>query len=197
MSISAEAETESTNAAQLGARQRLRVGLACAVVVAGMVGVAYAAVPLYRIFCQVTGYGGTTNQASAAPGLVLDRDMTIRFDANVSRTMPWSFQPLQTAVTLKVGETALALYRAHNPTDHPITGTATFNITPQQAGYYFTKIECFCFTEQTLQPGETVEMPVTFFVDPEIADDHELDSIKTITLSYTFFPKKDQAASLE
>jgi len=171
------------------------IAWACAALVAGMVGMAYAAVPLYQIFCQVTGYGGTTNQADAAPGLILDRDMTVRFDANVSRDLPWAFQPAHGPITLKVGETGLAFYRAVNNTDETIVGTATFNVTPAQAGYYFSKIECFCFTEQTLKPGQTVDMPVTFFIDPEIADDPDLDSVKTITLSYTFFPKKEPAGS--
>jgi cytochrome c oxidase assembly protein subunit 11 len=172
----------------------LKIALLCAGVAAGMVGLSYAAVPLYQIFCQVTGYGGTTNRADAASASVLDRQITIRFDGNVSKDIPWDFKPVSEPVTLKVGETGLAFYEAYNNSDKPIVGTATFNVTPQQAGYYFNKIECFCFTEQRLEPGQRVDMPVTFFIDPEIADDPQLDSIKTITLSYTFFPKKEASS---
>ncbi|GAK45017.1 cytochrome c oxidase assembly protein CtaG/Cox11 [Tepidicaulis marinus] len=172
----------------------LKIALLCAGVAAGMVGLSYAAVPLYQIFCQVTGYGGTTNRADTASASVLDRQITIRFDGNVSKDIPWDFKPVSEPVTLKVGETGLAFYEAYNNSDKPIVGTATFNVTPQQAGYYFNKIECFCFTEQRLEPGQRVDMPVTFFIDPEIADDPQLDSIKTITLSYTFFPKKEASS---
>lgn len=172
----------------------LKIALLCAGVAVGMVGLSYAAVPLYQIFCQVTGYGGTTNRADAASASVLDRQITIRFDGNVSKDIPWDFKPVSEPVTLKVGETGLAFYEAYNNSDKPIVGTATFNVTPQQAGYYFNKIECFCFTEQRLEPGQRVDMPVTFFIDPEIADDPQLDSIKTITLSYTFFPKKEASS---
>jgi cytochrome c oxidase assembly protein subunit 11 len=153
-----------------------------------MVGLAYASVPLYRIFCQVTGYGGTTMAADAGSDVVLDRTVTIRFDANTARDMPWQFQAQQRRMTLKIGETGLAFYRASNPTAKAVTGTATFNVTPPQAGAYFNKIECFCFTEQTLEPGASADMPVSFFVDPAIVDDPELAGIGTITLSYTFFP---------
>lgn len=172
----------------------LKIALLCVGVAVGMVGLSYAAVPLYQIFCQVTGYGGTTNRADAASASVLDREITIRFDGNTSKDMPWDFRPASEPVTLKIGETGLAFYEAHNNSDKPIVGTATFNVTPQQAGYYFNKIECFCFTEQRLEPGQRVDMPVTFFIDPEIADDPQLDSIKTITLSYTFFPKKEASS---
>lgn len=176
-------------------RQRHAVAWACAGLVAAMLGLSFASVPLYRLFCQVTGYGGTTNQAESAPDVILDREMTVRFDANVGRDMKWDFAPAHGPVPVKVGDSGLAFYRAHNPTDETIVGTATFNVTPQQAGYYFNKIDCFCFVEQALKPGETVDMPVTFFIDPEIADDPALDSVTTITLSYTFFPKRGTVAA--
>ncbi len=169
-------------------RRNIRVALASSLVVVMMVGMSYAAVPLYRIFCQVTGYGGTPQVADAASPVVLDREITIRFDANTARNLGWTFNPAHGPLTLKVGESSLAFYQAHNETSRRITGTATFNVTPVQAGAYFNKIDCFCFTEQTLGPGETVQMPVSFFVDPTIIDDPELDSVDTITLSYTFFP---------
>tara|TARA_X000001316_G_C920461_1_gene34654 strand:+ start:1095 stop:1667 length:573 start_codon:yes stop_codon:yes gene_type:complete len=167
----------------------------CLGVVFGMAGLSYASVPLYKLFCQVTGYGGTTQTADIAPDVILDREMTIRFDANTTRGLAWEFEPGHGPMTVKVGETNLAYYQAHNPTDKPITGMAIFNVTPQEAGYYFTKIECFCFTEQTLAPGETVDMPVSFFIDPEIAEEPNLGSVKTITLSYTFYPKEHTVAS--
>jgi cytochrome c oxidase assembly protein subunit 11 len=156
-------------------------------VVVGMMGAAYAAVPLYRMFCQVTGFGGTTQVAEKAPVAVGERIITVRFNADTARGMPWKFQPQQRAVSLKVGQQALALYEAANPTDRRIVGTSTFNVTPLKAGPYFSKIECFCFTEQALAPGQSIDMPVSFFVDPEISDDRNLDDVKTITLSYTFF----------
>ena len=164
-------------------------------VVAGMGAMAWASVPLYDLFCRVTGYAGTTQQAAAGSEVVLDREITIRFDASTGANMPWDFEPAQIKKTLKIGETGLAFYEATNPTDHPITGTAAFNVTPLSAGQYFTKIDCFCFTEQTLQPGETVMMPVTFYVDPELVDDPETAKITTITLSYTFFQTEPKAAA--
>ncbi|MDT8343618.1 MAG: cytochrome c oxidase assembly protein [Thermohalobaculum sp.] len=156
--------------------------------VAGMVGLAYAAVPFYDWFCRVTGFGGTTQVADAAPAVeVLDRTVTVRFDGSLNRGMPWEFRPATPPTELRIGETGLAFYEAHNPTDRTITGTATFNVTPFAAGAYFTKIDCFCFTEQTLAPGERVMMPVTFYVDPGIVTDPETDRVHTITLSYTFY----------
>jgi cytochrome c oxidase assembly protein subunit 11 len=161
--------------------------LICVAVVAGMVGLSFAAVPLYALFCQVTGFDGTTQRADGPAGRVLDRKVTIRFDANTNG-LDWRFRPMTRQVTLRVGETGEAVFRAENASTAPLTGTATFNVTPEQAGIYFTKIACFCFTEQTLQPGETLDMPVIFYVDPAIAEDDELDYVRTITLSYTFFP---------
>ncbi len=169
------------------ARNR-RVALVCSVLVASMVGLSYAAVPLYRIFCQVTGYGGTTQVATESPQTVLERTITVRFDANVSRDMDWSFRPAQRSIELKVGETALAFYRAVSESSSDTMGTATFNVTPLAAGQYFNKVECFCFTEQKLTAGQTVDMPVTFFIDPEIDNDPDLEKLTTITLSYTFYP---------
>lgn len=157
-----------------------------------MVGAAYAAVPLYNLFCQVTGYGGTTQRADVESGDVLERTVEIRFDASEERGMPWTFEPVQTSMTVHIGETALAYYRATNNSDRPVTGMATYNVTPFKAAPYFSKLECFCFTEQTLQPGETVEMPVLFFVDPLIEEDRRNDDIHTITLSYTFFEQDSE-----
>lgn len=173
------------------AKKSARLAMVLSVVAVGMLGLAYASVPLYDLFCRVTGYGGTTQQADVAPTEVLDRQMTIHFDSNTGKDMPWRFKPVKKTVTLKVGETGIAFYEAYNPTDKAITGTAAFNVTPQKIGQYFTKIDCFCFTEQTLKPGERVDMPVTFFVDPEIAQDINAKDVETITLSYTFFLKEE------
>lgn len=160
-------------------------------VVAGMLAMTYAAVPLYRLFCQVTGYGGTTQVASEAPREVLDRDITVRFNADTAPGLPWKFEPMQRDMTVKVGETGLAFYRAQNLTDRPIVGMATFNVTPDKAGQYFNKIHCFCFDQQRLEPGQSVDMPVTFFVDPSMAKDRGMNDVYYITLSYTFFPVED------
>lgn len=156
-------------------------------VVAAMFGLVAASVPLYQLFCQVTGFGGTTQRAEAAGEVVSDRQITVRFNADVNSRLPWRFHPEQRQVTLAIGESGLAFYRATNLSARAVTGTATFNVTPFKAGPYFNKIECFCFTEQTLGPGESVDMPVTFFVDPAILDDPNLADVHTITLSYTFF----------
>lgn len=174
-------------------RRHLAVALAMGCFACAMVGVAYAAVPLYRLFCQVTGYGGTTQRAERAPDNVLERTITVRFDANVGRGMGWKFSPVQRQQVVKIGETSLAFYEAVNLTGKKITGTATFNVTPQAAGGYFNKIECFCFTEQTLEPGARAQLPLTFFIDPEIVNDPEAGTIQEITLSYTFFPVKQEA----
>ncbi|GAF75791.1 MAG: cytochrome c oxidase assembly protein [Hyphomicrobiaceae bacterium] len=169
------------------------VALSLAGLVAGMVGLSFAAVPLYRIFCQTTGYGGVPQQAEAAPGTVLDRTITVRFDANVDRKLPWTFEPVQRVMDVKIGESNLAFFRATNNTDEPVTGSAGFNVAPGIAGRYFTKIECFCFTKQRLAAGESIEMPVTFFVDPKIVDDESAKNISEITLSYTFYRNDDQS----
>lgn len=176
---------------QPDARKNRIVMAALVAVAVAMVGGAYAAVPLYRIFCQVTGFGGTTNVAERPSAKVSERVVTIRFDATVNG-VPWSFQPVKRSVRTHVGETTLAFYRAENRGSEAVTGTATFNVTPLKAGQYFSKIECFCFTEQRLEPGASVEMPVSFFVDPAIEDDRNLDDVKTITLSYTFYPAEEE-----
>ena len=164
--------------------------------VLGMVALSYASVPLYRIFCQVTGFGGTTQRSAAAPGATSDRMVTVRFNADTAQGMPWTFQPVQRQVTVRLGEETLAFYRAHNPTSRAITGVATFNVTPDKAGAYFDKVACFCFNEQRLEPGQTVDMPVSFFVDPSIEADRNANDIVEITLSYTFFEKPTQQAGL-
>ena len=156
-------------------------------VVVVMGGLAWASVPFYDWFCRVTGFGGVTNTAETNSDVVLDQTITIRFDASLDRGMPWEFKPMQREMTLRIGETGLAFYEAHNPTDHPVAGQASYNVTPYEAGYFFDKIECFCFTEQVLQPGETVEMPVSFYVDPAIVNDRDAKYVHTITLSYTFY----------
>ena len=161
----------------------------------GMIGLAYASVPLYSLFCQVTGFGGTTQRAEKAPGTVLEREVVVRFNADVNAGLPWTFRPNQREVRVKLGETAIVSYRAENRGREPVTGTAVFNVTPEKTGAYFNKIECFCFTEQVLNPGEAVDMPVAFFVDPAIVNDRDAEDVKTITLSYTFFRAKGGAAS--
>ncbi len=179
---------------QMRLRNRRLLGVLTAVVF-GMVGLAYASVPLYRLFCQVTGYGGTTQQAAAAPGapgsvdgrVMPPRMMTVRFDSSVSPTLPWRFVPAQPTLDVKVGESALAFFTARNLSTTPVTGSAVFNVTPLKVGKYFNKIDCFCFTEQTLAAGQEMDMPVSFFVDPAIMDDDNMGEVKTITLSYTFF----------
>ena len=171
-------------------KRNRRVGVICGVAFAAMVGAAYASVPLYKAFCQVTGYDGTVRQAKAAPTEVLGKTLHIRFDANV-RDLPWDFTALQTAQTVKIGETKVALFRVTNRSDKPMTGRAVFNVVPEQAGAYFEKLSCFCFTDQTIQPGQTVEMPVLYFVDPKYADDPDTKGKGEVTLSYTFYPAVD------
>ena len=156
-------------------------------VVALMGSLAWASVPFYDWFCKVTGFGGITNTAEAGSDIILDQTITVRFDASIDRDMPWTFKPAQREMTLRIGETGLAFYEAHNPMDVPIAGQAAYNVTPYEAGVFFDKIDCFCFTEQVLQPGETVMMPVSFFVDPAIVDDREGQYVHTITLGYTFY----------
>lgn len=164
---------------------RLAIGLA--LVVCGMVGLSFAAVPLYRLFCQVTGYGGTTQVAEVAPEQSLERTVTVRFEGFVNGGLPWRFEPKQREVTLKIGEPGLVYFKAKNLAARPTAGVATFNVTPLKIGQYFNKVQCFCFDAQTLQPGEAVDMGVSFFVDPAIAEDPNAQEVRTITLSYTFF----------
>lgn len=164
----------------------------------GMAGLAWAAVPLYDMFCRVTGFGGTTQVATEGSDRVLERMVTVRFDASTVRGMPWEFRPVQTKIQLRIGETALAFYEAYNPTDRVIAGTASYNVSPFSVGGYFAKIDCFCFTEQVLQPGQRVTMPVTFYVDPKMVDDPETEGVTTITLSYTFYETElDSQAALD
>jgi len=163
----------------------------------GMLGMAWAAVPLYSMFCRVTGFGGTTQTATEGADRVLDRMVTIRFDASTDRAMPWQFHPAQNEMKLRIGETGIAFYEAYNPTDRVIAGSAVYNVTPFSVGGYFTKIDCFCFTKQVLGPGERATMPVTFYVDPDMVDDAETDGVSVITLSYTFYETElDSQAAL-
>ena len=167
-------------------RRNRRVGIVMASVAAGMVGLSFAAVPLYDLFCRVTGYNGTVQRGLAAPGAT-DRTITVRFAAQTDRSLPWRFQPEQTAMTVRLGEEGLAFYSAANRAETPVTGISVYNVTPEKVGRYFHKVACFCFDEQTLTPGQRVDMPVTFWVDPRIADDPNTRDVTTITLSYTFY----------
>lgn len=174
------------------AQKNTRTGLMMALLAAAMVGLAFASVPLYRLFCQVTGFGGTPMRADAAPGAIAGQ-IGVRFDANISPTLPWRFEPVQRTVRVHPGARTQILYRATNLSARTTTGQAVFNVTPEKAGQYFSKIACFCFTEQTLKPGETVDMPVVFFVDPAIRKDPDAKVIDEITLSYTFYPVESPA----
>ena len=156
-------------------------------VVVVMGGLAWASVPFYNWFCQVTGFGGTPSVSEVASDEILDQTIKIRFDASLERNMPWEFKPVVREMELRIGETGLAFYEAYNPTDKPVAGSASYNVAPYQAGGFFTKIDCFCFEEQVLAPGERVQMPVTFYVDPEIVTDRDAKYVRSITLSYTFY----------
>jgi cytochrome c oxidase assembly protein subunit 11 len=180
------------------ARSNLRVGLLAFAGALAMLGLGYASVPLYRLFCQVTGFGGTTMQATEsdaarAASLATGQKISIRFDATTAMGMPWTFRPTQATDTVTIGERDIATYIARNDSEQPITGMATFNVEPEQAGKYFNKIQCFCFTEQTLQPGQEVTMPVLYYVDPAALDDPNMKGVEQITLSYTFHRAKDPA----
>jgi cytochrome c oxidase assembly protein subunit 11 len=172
-------------------RRDVAVAAACGAFVALMVGMSYAAVPFYNWFCRTTGFGGTTQVASAAPAGMLDRKLTVRFDANVGPGLPWKFSPEVNAIDLKIGEVATVLYKITNESARPTAGQAAYNVTPPTTGAYFTKINCFCFTEQRLKPGETREITVVFYVDPALVKDSDQDDLNTITLSYTFYPVRD------
>lgn len=167
----------------------------CAVILA-MAGLTAASVPLYRLFCQVTGFGGTTQLAEDSVPDALEQTIKVRFDAGIGDQLPWRFHPVEREIEIRIGEEHLAFYRAINVGDRPIVGSATFNVTPHKAGSYFSKIACFCFTEQVLEPGEEVDMPVSFFVDPAILDDLNTRDLKTITLSYTFFMLEEETEKL-
>lgn len=183
--------------ANLRQSNRRTAAVATAAVV-GMVGLAFASVPLYRMFCEATGYWGTPGIARAGgPEMTpSERRVTVRFDSNVQPNVPWRFQPVLRKIDVRLGESALAFFEAENLSDAPVVGQATFNVTPHKAGPYFVKIECFCFQEQMLKPGEKVSMPVSFYVDPALADNQDTGDIETITLSYTFFRAMDEAQKL-
>ena len=188
-------QTGSPSAADRRRRnRRLQIGLFGVVFV--MVGLSFAAVPAYRAFCQKFGFAGTPLRAEAqtAPVAVIDRKMVVRFNSDIDPGLPWHFRPKQRQISLRIGESGLAFFEATNDGNTPITGTATFNVVPEKAAAYFVKVDCFCFTEQTLNPGESVDMPVTFYVDPELAKDVNLDEVGTITLSYTFYRALDSEA---
>ena len=175
-----------------------RVGLYALFGALGMLGLGYASVPLYRLFCQVTGFGGTTMRATAAEAAAVKvsaASISVRFDGNVDRNLPWDFRPLQVTQSVRLGARSLAAYSAKNLSDKPVTGRASFNVSPDAAGKYFNKIECFCFTEQTLQPGQEVRMPVTYYVDPAILDDEDARAIEQITLSYVFHEDRGASAA--
>ena len=171
----------------VAAQKNSRTAMLMAAIVAAMLGVAFASVPLYKMFCELTGFNGTPLRADEAPGAIAG-EVGIRFDANVHPGLPWRFEPVQKTVRVAPGARTQISYRATNLTARPITGQAVFNVSPDQAGKYFKKIECFCFTEQTLKPGQSVDMPVIFFVDPQMAKDPDTKGIDEITLSYTFYP---------
>ena len=175
-------------------RRNRKVGLICTAVFCGMVGAAYASVPLYRMFCQVTGFGGAVSRANAAPMAVSDKAVTVRFDAN-ARDLPFAFTAEQTSQEVKLGETKIAFFRVVNNSDKPVTARATYNVVPSQAGAHFKKLQCFCFNDQTIAAGQTVDMPVLYFVDPKFAEDFETRGKREITLSYTFFPATDAPAA--
>lgn len=179
---------------ELAGRHR-RVAARLGAIVVVMAGMAYAAVPLYRMFCQVTGYGGTPQMAAKASNTVVDKTIVVRFDANISRALPWDFQPKQRTIEIRLGENFVAHYGATNTSSRITRGTATFNVVPESAGAFFNKVECFCFTEQALAPGQSVDMPVMFFVDPAIVDDPDARKLSEITLSYTFHPLEEPHAA--
>ena len=191
------AKIEADNRVGVGPRPKgrghLKVAAICGVAFFGMVGAAYAAVPLYKLFCQATGFDGTVRKAVAKPTQVLDRKVEIRFDANV-RGLPWDFTTEQVSQDIRIGDTGLAFFKVTNNGDKPMTGRAMYNVVPEQAGPYFQKLECFCFTSQTIEPGQTVEFPVVYFVDPQFATDPDTKGKQEITLSYTFFPAVADAA---
>ena len=168
-------------------RANRRVALIATGVFAGMVGLSFAAAPLYTLFCKVTGYGGTTGRAEAAPTQMLERQVQVRFDTNVAPGSPLTFAPDERLKTVKLGETGLAFFRVTNPSDKPVTAVATYNVVPELTGRYFKKLECFCFEKRVFQPGETIELPIVFFVDPEMNKDRDLRDVTEITLSYTYF----------
>ncbi len=187
------ANHQQAQSGKLLRRKDVAIAFACGLFVAGMVGAAYAAVPLYNWFCRTTGFGGTTQVAASAPKQVLGRKITVRFDANVASGLPWSFVPEQTSIDVRLGEVVTVHYLATNEAARTTTGQASFNVSPPTTGSYFSKINCFCFTEQTLKAGEKRVMPIVFFVDPKLAEDKEQNALDTITLSYTMYRVKEPA----
>jgi cytochrome c oxidase assembly protein subunit 11 len=178
------------SAPQQRSRRDVAVAFACGAFVAMMVGVSFAAVPLYSWFCRTTGFGGTTQVAKAAPAQISGRTITVRFDSNVAPGLPWSFEPERRTIDVRLGEVVTVYYAVRNESARVTRGQAGYNVTPPRTGAYFEKINCFCFTEQTLQPGEKRDMAVVFYVDPKLANDSEEDTVSNITLSYTFFPMR-------
>lgn len=174
-----------------------RVGLIACAIAVGMLGLGYASVPLYRMFCQATGFKGTTQrkEGAQAPGAVVGKIVNVRFDANVAPALPWTFEPEVKVARVAIGAREMAFFTATNHSDQPVTGTAAFNVTPEYVGQYFAKVQCFCFTSQTLKPGETVRMPVVYYVDPAILKDKDAADLNEITLSYTFFRAKSAVDS--
>jgi cytochrome c oxidase assembly protein subunit 11 len=174
-----------------------RLALRLFALVAVMVGLSFAAVPLYRIFCEKTGWAGTPQRSAEAPKTIAPQTVTVRFDANVARGLPWAFEAVQPELTLHIGESKLAFFRAVNRSDETVTGSAVFNVSPDLMGQYFTKVQCFCFVEQTLKPGEEIEMPVSFYIDPAVLKDRDGRTVRDMTLSYTFYkvrnPQGNQA----
>lgn len=171
-------------------QQNKQLALNMVAIVVGMLGLAYASVPLYNLFCRVTGYGGTTQQADVYPETISDRVVTVRFNADVNRDLGWEFKPEQSQIQVRIGEPVLVYYYAKNLADSPTIGTSVYNVTPPKAGSYFNKVECFCFEEQKLAVGEKIRLPVSFFIDPDMLENKNLDDVSTITLSYTFFEVK-------
>lgn len=169
----------------------LAIAGACLAFFGGMIGMSYAAVPLYQVFCQVTGYGGTTQRVEQASDVILDQTVSVHFDTNMASGLPWTFEPVQRDIALRIGETAEVMFRARNDLREAWIARAAYNVSPHYAGAYFNKLECFCFTDMTLKPGEEIEMPVVFFVDPDIVNQPEFVGLKQLTLSYTFYPAKD------
>jgi cytochrome c oxidase assembly protein subunit 11 len=179
-----------------GRRRDAVIAAVCGALVAGMVGMAYAAVPFYNWFCRTTGFGGTTQVSTAAPGQVLARKLTVRFDSNVAPGLPWLFEPEQNAIEVRIGEVVTVHYKVINEAARETLAQASYNVSPPQVGLYFQKINCFCFTEQRMKPGETREMTVVFYIDPKITQDSDQDTLNTITLSYTFYPLREPAKSV-
>jgi cytochrome c oxidase assembly protein subunit 11 len=191
----AKAETRARTSERVRLTRDAMVASICGFVVVLMVGAAYAAVPFYNWFCRTTGFNGTTQIATAAPsGAPLERTVAVRFDSNVAGGLPWKFEPEQTEIEVKIGQVVTVYYTVTNQSARTTTGEAAYNVAPLTVGSYFEKINCFCFTQQTFAPGEKREMPVVFYVDPSIANDHENDGLNTITLSYTFYPVREPAA---